>query len=180
LCAYCHLINFNVPKNNTLIKSNKKWELNSSLSSPKKISGESSDTPNLLKVKKLDDSSSSSKRNRHSSEIEANKMKLISQTSSDDGQTPISKVSSKPPLNKRVAKAPSQKPQIQGYLYKRKHPKLSTSNSSINSIGSASGGATSGGGGSGSGGNHISSTKALIRNLSPKWKMYWCVLVKVI
>lgn len=133
---------------------------------------------------------------------------LVSQSSDDSSNQPpsqLAKVSSKPPLSKRANKQPGgQKPQLQGWLYRRKQPKLSASNTSLNNIGG--GGSTgsngSGGGGcmmsatlpangtsgtcsltsslGGNSGGHLSSTAAaLIRNhLGSKWKAYWSVLVK--
>lgn len=130
---------------------------------------------------------------------------LVSQSSDDSQSTNNNnntKVSSKPPLSKRAAsKQPGgQKPQLQGWLYKRKQVKLSTSNSSLNSLGSSTTnlpqnqmmtnggtlpvvssltGSLGSGGSSGSSSSHLSSTAALIRNhLGSKWKLYWSVLVK--
>lgn len=171
----------------------------------------SSDTPNLVNVKRLD----SFKRRQSSGSSETasaappdHTRQLVSQ-SSDDSQgghmmTQLShnKVSSKPPLNKRAGSKPGgQRPQLQGWLNKRKYPKLSASNTSLNSAGSShnlqqilgSNGATSssgaanslttsqnsGVGGTGASSSHLANTAALIRNhLGHKWKLYWSVLVK--
>jgi hypothetical protein len=101
---------------------NKKWELGASGSSLSKrhLETDSADTPSLINIKRIDDNYDNSK------------------------------VSSKPPLNKRAYKI-SLKPTMQGWLYIKKYTNnLSGSNSNLTKI-----------------------------NQNPaKWKHYWCVFVK--
>lgn len=174
------------------MKSNKKWEL----SSPKKTrrelnesppgSGGSDNVPHLLNMKKLD----SSKRHQRLSDSSSQESKLAAQMSDDNmtaatsnnSTNQMTKVSSKPPLSKRIAnnqsgasKSGAQRPHIQGWLYKRKHPKLSTSNTSLNSIGAVT---TNNSGGAVSSSSSNSAATLIRTHLSPKWKLYWCVFIK--
>lgn len=89
---------------------------------------------------------------------------------SDDNYNNSQKtVSSKPPLGKRAQRSPNQKPTIQGWLFKRKQPKLtsSTSNLSRSTTNSSGSNITS---------NNNGINNTLLRN--GKWKRYWCVLMK--
>ncbi|CAF0808641.1 unnamed protein product [Brachionus calyciflorus] len=109
----------------SFFQMNKKWDLGSSSTLGKKthssIETDTPDTPNLINIKRLEDSY----------------------------QSENSKVSSKPPLNKRVYKI-SLKPIMQGWLYiKKQSNNPSGSNSNLTKI-----------------------------NSNYKWKHYWCVFVK--
>jgi hypothetical protein len=128
-------------------------------------------TPSLINVKKLD----SAKRNRGDLENSSEhlfKSKLQSQTSEEsvtaNSPTITSKVSSKPPLNKRVNKAPYQKACMQGWLYRKKHPKFSNSTNNLNNLGLSSPSPSS---------SHLK-TSLIRHHLNSKWKRYWCVLGK--
>lgn len=116
---------------------NRKWDLTSTKKN-QIYDSESADTPSLLNIKRLDSKSN------------------------NENHPQLPKVSSKPPLNKKAYKI-SQKPTIQGWLYKQKTPSLSLSSSNSNLSNSLS-----------------NLTNSNLRNqlTRPKWKRYWCVLVK--
>lgn len=187
-------------------QSNKKWELGSPKKSRLHTSESANDTPSLVNIKRLN---SMKRRTSNSDEAttpapgetkSSTRQQLVSQSSDDSQQqaTPqlATKVSSKPPLSKRANKQPGgQKPQLQGWLYRRKQPKLSASNTSLNSLGGGGGGGNNspsatlpasssltgslGNSGGGSSSHLSSSAAALIRNhLGSKWKLFWSVLVK--
>ncbi len=102
-----------------------------------------SDTPNLINVKRID----SFKRNNS---ISSYSPPLNTKT-----------VSSKPPIDKRSYKMQTQKPAMQGWLYKQKQSSSSSSVSNTTNINNN---------------NNTSQLKSINRPI--KWKKYWCVLMK--
>lgn len=127
-----------------IFKSNKRWD------SSKKNSFEyetTPDTPNLINVKRIDS-------------FKRNDPQMLSNYSPN---LSIKTVSSKPPIDKRSYKMQTQKPAMQGWLYKQRQSSSSMSSGTNSPI------------------NNNNPQNTLMRNQLNrpiKWKKYWCVLMK--
>lgn len=165
--------------------TNKRWDLvNSSKNSFESL--DSPSTPSLIGVKKIDSIKRTNSKTSNNSSSSINECG-ISRTTRTDEQTNspsiVKTVSSKPPIdkNKETYKMKTQKPTMQGWLFKKKPVSSSSTNSSSNLLmnNTNMNGSITSNTSTSSSTNSIN--KSLIRNhlnRTNKWKKYWCVLTK--
>lgn len=153
--------------------TNKRWDFAPSSNSNKNSfeSLDSPSTPNLIGVRKIDSIKRANSKTSNNSNSSINECGVSRKSDADytgnqliQSPSTVKMVSRKPPIdkNKETYKMKTQKPTVQGWLYKKLPPTTSNSQSKNSN-------------------NINSDTNIDKKNLithTGKWKKYWCVLTK--